>query len=260
MQSGSRKSPVTRAEGGPPIPPGMHGPGPAAPAADDEIERFGKTTRWLHWTFVTCFLALAVTGIWLLLRSGLDVPALAAERLRDLHVVAAVALGVLPSVIWLSGQTRETTRDFLELLRWSRDDLRWLLLQPRAALGRATLPPAGKLNAGQKLNGLVSWLVTGGMLASGVVLWLRPGSFLALLLHLACFALWVPFFLVHLCMATLVPSTRHALHGMIRGRVRRAWAEHHHARWVDALEPPPRPTQPSPLRTGAVASAADGRS
>jgi cytochrome b subunit of formate dehydrogenase len=34
----------------------------------------------------------------------------------------------------------------------------------------------------------------------------------------------------------LNPATRHSLHGMLFGRVRRAWAREHHPKWVAALE------------------------
>jgi cytochrome b subunit of formate dehydrogenase len=40
----------------------------------------------------------------------------------------------------------------------------------------------------------------------------------------------------HVFMAVLNPSTKHALRGMTLGDVDRAWAEHHHPRWVESLD------------------------
>ena len=40
----------------------------------------------------------------------------------------------------------------------------------------------------------------------------------------------------HVFMAVFNPGTRHALRGMTLGEVDRAWAEHHHPRWVSELD------------------------
>jgi formate dehydrogenase subunit gamma len=211
------------------------------PRGEPFVERFAKTTRWFHWTFALSFLTLAASGAALAVRELLGLgPAGAAAALR-VHQGAAVALLTAPALVVLSGQTRAALGDLREILRWSRDDLRWLALQPGAWLRGAELPPAGKLNAGQKLNGLASALCGAGLAASGLLLWARPGSLGALAVHLVLVLAWLPFFAVHLGMATLVPSTRHALRGMLSGRVRRSWAAHHHPRWLRELErDPPR--------------------
>jgi formate dehydrogenase subunit gamma len=166
-------------------------------------------------------------------------------RLVAFHEAAALALLGLPALVWLSGQTARTAADLREALRWSRDDWRWLRLQPAAILGRAELPPVAKLNAGQKLNSLAIALLCAGLVASGGVLWLRPGSLAAWFVHLSLFALWIPLFLGHMALAFVVPATRPALRGMVLGRVSRAWAEHHHPLWARgpraAHDSPPRP-------------------
>lgn len=205
-------------------------------ATEDTVERFGKTTRWFHWTFVTSFLALAGTGALLLLRERVGLGAEGVALTISVHKAAAIGLLVLPSLVWLSGDTRATTEEFRELLRWSRADLRWLRLQPRALLGRAALPPAGKLNAGQKLNGLATAGLSAGLVVTGAWLWLRPGSLAAWLVHMALFCSWIPLFVGHLSLALALPGTRPALRGMIQGRVPRRWAEHHHPLWVRGLE------------------------
>jgi formate dehydrogenase subunit gamma len=206
---------------------------------DETVERFVKTTRWFHWTFASCFLCLAGTGAALAMRELLALQPGETETLVRIHEIAAVALLVAPPLVWFSGQTRATAADFRELFRWSRDDLRWLALQAPAVLGRAALPAAGKLNAGQKLNGLIIMVFTACLVITGAILWSRPGSLVAWFVHIGLFLTWIPLFAAHLSLALIVPGTRPALRGMLSGRVHRAWAEHHHESWMrggDALE------------------------
>jgi formate dehydrogenase subunit gamma len=211
----------------------------------ERVDRFCKTTRWFHWTFVASFLTLAATGGLLALQGPLGVTAVARDDLASLHRAAAVALAALPAVVLLSGSTGVTLRDLGETLRWTRDDLRWLALQPAAALGWAELPPAGKLNAGQKLNALATAGLAIGLGASGTWLWLRPGALLPWFAHVALFLLWIPAFAGHFFLAAVNPSTRPALRGMVLGTVDRDWASHHHGAWIAGLERDARPPSTS---------------
>jgi formate dehydrogenase subunit gamma len=199
----------------------------------EQVERFCKTTRWFHWCFVLPFLSLAATGVALALREELALSRETTETLVAAHLrIAALWLGA-PLLVLLSGQTRATLADLGHALHWSRDDLRWLALQPLAALGRAELPPADKLNAGQKMNALLTMGAALGLAASGVWLWQRPGSLVPWAVHLSLVAAWAPAFLGHFYLAVLHPPTRHALRAMFHGRVRLDWARHHHARWIE---------------------------
>ena len=215
----------------------------------ETVERFGKTTRWFHWTFATCFLALAGTGAALALRETLALTASGTVSLVRIHEIAALSLLVLPALVLLSGDTRRTLADLRELGRLTRADLRWLALQPRAALGRVELPAVGKFNGGQKLNALALGVLTGCLAATGTLLWARPGSLVAWFVHVALFLLWIPLFAAHVSLAVVLPGTRPALRGMLFGRVARAWAEHHHPLWVRALDAPSE----APTRAGSAA-------
>jgi formate dehydrogenase subunit gamma len=221
----------------------------------ETVERFGKTTRWFHWTFATSFLALAGTGAVLALREALGLGPDETSFVVRIHLGAATCLLVLPALVLLSGDTRATLADLRELVRFSRADLRWLALQPLAALGRAELPPVGKFNGGQKVNALALGAITGGLVATGTLLWLRPGSLVGWFVHVGLFVAWMPLFAAHFSLAVVLPGTRPALRGMLFGRVDRAWAAHHHALWLGALEgtaparseaAPARPKPPAP--------------
>ncbi len=197
------------------------------------IERFCKTTRWFHWTFVLPFLGLAATGATLALREQIGLADDTTRTLVRVHEAIAALWLLAPPLVLLSGQTRAALADLTLPFHLTRDDLRWLALQPLAVLGRADLPPAGKLNGGQKVNGLLAAAVALGLAATGIWLWRRPGALLPWLVHLALFVAWVPAFIGHFYLAVLNPGTRHSLRAMFAGDVERDWAQHHHPLWVE---------------------------
>jgi formate dehydrogenase subunit gamma len=219
----------------------------------ETVERFGKTTRWFHWTFATCFLVLAATGAALALRETLGLGADGTAFCVRIHLFAALGLLVLPTLVLLSGDTRRTLADLRELGNLTRSDLRWLALQPRAALGRVELPAVRKFNGGQKVNALALAGITCGLAATGALVWARPGSLVAWFAHVTLFLLWIPLFAAHFSLAVVLPGTRPALRGMLFGRVERAWAEHHHTLWVSALDAGESPgPATSPIRKPAA--------
>lgn len=154
------------------------------------------------------------------------------EGLGDIHRIAGIGMIAGPALVWASGRTVETARDVLDAFRWRKEDFRWLALQPLAAIGRAELPEADKLNGGQKLNALLTMALGTALAVTGIWLWREPGALVPWFVHLCLFLLWIPVFAGHFFLATLNPSTRHALQGMILGQVRLSWALHHHSLWA----------------------------
>jgi formate dehydrogenase subunit gamma len=198
------------------------------------IERFCKTTRWFHWTFVLPFLGLAGTGASLALRETLGLGEEGTRTLVRVHETIAAVWLLAPPLVLLSGQTRSALADLTLPFRLTRDDLRWLALQPLAVLGRAELPPAGKLNGGQKMNGLLAAALALGLAATGIWLWRRPGALVPWFAHLLLFLAWLPAFAGHFYLAVLNPGTRHALRAMLQGDVDLDWARHHHPLWAES--------------------------
>jgi formate dehydrogenase subunit gamma len=226
----------------------------------ERIERFCKTTRWFHWSFVLSFLGLAGTGAVLGLREQLALSEDATRNLVHAHETLAAIWLLAPPLVLASGQTRRAFADLTLPFRINAADLRWLALQPLALLGRAELPPAGKLNGGQKLNGVLVAVLSLGLAGTGLWLWRRPAALLPWFVHLTLFAVWLPAFAGHFYLAVLNPGTRHALRAMLNGHVDLAWARHHHPLWVESLRgsagsPPSQvpAARPRPLATGALA-------
>jgi cytochrome b subunit of formate dehydrogenase len=119
---------------------------------------------------------------------------------------------------------------------WRFDDIKWLTLMGPAALSkRIVLPDQGKFNAAEKLNFMMVMLLPPLFIASGVLIWFPDstalGSFFPWIVHFGLVALATPLVLGHVIMATINPSTRVGLTGMLSGFVSREWAAHHYARW-----------------------------
>jgi formate dehydrogenase subunit gamma len=193
------------------------------------VPRFSRTERSLHWVHASAFLILLGSGLCLYL------PSLAQTvgrrpLLKDIHVYTAVGWAVALVVIVLVGDRRGLLRTAREIDGFDADDRAWLR-------GRRT--PQGRLNAGQKLNAIVTAAFAMLFAVTGFFLWYgeRNTRFRlpnALLVHdwlmYASFMLFVG----HLYLAVVYPKTRHALSGMTRGWVREDWALQHHRKWAEA--------------------------
>lgn len=215
-------------------------PGSAAPTATDPVgpapryvRRFGPEERSLHWLLAATFLTMLATGLILYLPVFAE---LAANRRlwKSIHLGAAIAFWGGLVLLLLSDTNGRLHRTAREFDRFDDDDLRWL---GWAVVRRGPEPPAGRFNAGQKLNAA---LVAGLMVVftvSGVLMYLQEtdaavrGRTSAILVHDIATWVAVPLIAGHLYLALVNPSTRHSLRGMVRGTVRRDWARRHHPKW-----------------------------
>ncbi len=188
------------------------------------IRRFSKTERAAHWLIAAAF------GIMLL--SGGQVP----HRWTlttfwfDVHVGAAVVLiaGLAGLLLAANGRALRTTAS--ELRRIDAEDRAWL--SPARLISRRPPPPAGRFNAGQKLNARLALLGILALYATGIYL-VTIGNTAFGTLHGPAAFLTSALIAGHIFMAVLNPSTRHALRGMTLGSVEREWAEHHFPRWAE---------------------------
>jgi uncharacterized protein len=223
----------------------------AKPAANTPIPdrplKHPLPQRVLHWFNAACFLFLWGTGIGLVTTSGYRLaPQLYIDLLTGIfgssammlkfHIaVGVVWFGVL-AVLFLVDPYGLSLR-FLRDLIPTRNDLRWMLVRPKAELDPSVeLPPQGAYNAGQKAFG---WTVLTGVAAiatSGIAMWIGTGgsaiSSWMVLIHLLAVGAVITFFFVHFTMAALVTEERPALISMFTGKVTKEYAEHHHAEWA----------------------------
>jgi formate dehydrogenase subunit gamma len=201
---------------------------PETPSAPGRIRRFDRTERAVHWVHAAGFFALLATGL------ALYVPALAEvvgrrNLVKNVHLFTAVAWALALVVIVVAGNRARLREDWREVETFDRDDRRWL---------RGRRPPQGRFNAGQKVNVIVTVAFALLFVVSGFFLWLGERDHRFLLagsgaVHELLTLLSIAIVSGHLYLAVINPSTRHALRGITTGEVEAAWAERHHAKWVD---------------------------
>ena len=184
----------------------------------------------MHWVHAAAFLVLLATGL------SLYLPSLAEAvgrrpLLKTIHVYTAIAWAIALLLVFLVGDRRALLRTAREIDRFDADDRAWL---------RRRQAPQGRLNAGQKLNAVITAAFAVLFAFTGFFLWYgeRDTRFRlpqALLVHDWLMYVSLLLFLGHLFLAVLYPRTRHALSGMTRGWVDEQWAIEHHRKWVEAV-------------------------
>jgi formate dehydrogenase subunit gamma len=199
-------------------------------ASPRRLSRFTRTERTVHWIHAAAFFVLLGSGLCLYLPSLAE---LLGRRplLKSTHVYTAVAWAVALVLVVLAGDRRSLRRTIREVDLFDADDRAWLR-------GRRT--PQGRLNAGQKLNAIVTAAFAILFAVTGFFLWYgeRDTRFRlpnALLVHDWLMYASLALVLGHLYLTLVYPATRHSLSGMTRGWVREDWARRHHAKWVDSL-------------------------
>lgn len=201
------------------------------------IRRFGVSERIAHWLLAAAFASMLASGV-----SMGGIGPLHHHAMLVVHVGSAVVLaGGIAALVLLRRSRRPLAQAVRDLRPLDARDRRWLLLAPRAYLTGGTLPPAGKFNAGQKINARLVLLVLAVLYLSGIGELGRFTSVLAPLRVLGAphgLAAGVAAALVagHIYLALIHPSTRPAFRGITRGSVRRDWAQHHHAEWVASVD------------------------
>jgi formate dehydrogenase subunit gamma len=202
------------------------------------IDRFSRSSRWVHWLTATfmgsCMLTAAV------LYNG-SVAVVVGHRylVEQIHVYSGFALPV-PLVAGIV--SRAYRDDARRLNRFTPRDWAWLRSPDR----RDGTIEVGKFNAGQKLNAALSAGSIGVLLISGVVMYVTdltplPWRSGATFVH-DWFALAVGLLVVgHAWMALRDP---HAMIGMRSGRVPLRWARREHGGWAREVAGDPPATAP----------------
>ncbi len=205
-----------------------------APKESPTILRFHASERWLHWALAIPYVLLYATALIMLLQWGEPQPRHVRALFGWIHRAVGIALIALPPIALLWG--RREWRTHLENIRegwvWTRDDVRWLLVAHRAAVDPSfPAPEQGKFNAAEKLNFMMVSTTYTLYIATGIAVWLPGTAFFPWVLHVAMAVAGLPLVGGHIFMATVNPSTRIGITGMITGWVDRGWARHHYHRW-----------------------------
>jgi formate dehydrogenase subunit gamma len=194
--------------------------------AGQSVDRFGRTSRWVHWTTAVLMGLCIVTA--LVLYNG-SIMMVVGHRyvVEQVHVWSGLALPIPLVAGILSRSYRDDVR---RLDRFTSRDWAWLRSRNR----RDGTIEVGKFNAGQKLNASLSAGSIGVLLISGTVMYATdltplPWRSGATFVH-DWFALAVGLLVAgHVVMATKDPS---AMTGMRTGRVPLRWARREHGAWA----------------------------
>lgn len=212
-----------------------------------KIKRWNWFDRLTHWITAISFIALAITGISMLIGKTLLIPLLGkagfamwAQASITVHNVMGPVFSVgivLMIVMWIWHNFPNAT------------DIQWFK-QGGGLIGK-NHPPAGRMNGGEKVW---FWLVTVVGLAvciSGIVMvapvygfaipewagflpWVdgtRPDMQQANLVHAVLSLGWTAVALGHIYIGTA--GTEGAFEGMSTGYVSAEWAKQHHDQWYD---------------------------
>ncbi len=194
------------------------------------IQKSTAFERIVHWLLALSCLALLLTGLGFLYKDSLgwlNTLFGGVHAARLVHnwggIVFAVSL-VLSLGTWVP-----------ECLKWSSDDSKWLgmaggyLSKEKAK----ELPPQGKINAGQKIAGIMVF-VSGILISvSGLIIWLATPTPVWVLIHNVCALIFSVIVPVHIYLATAAnPGTFRI---MTRGDVPLYWAKKKHPKWVKEI-------------------------
>jgi formate dehydrogenase subunit gamma len=198
--------------------------------APRRLARFTRTERAVHWVHASAFMILLGSGLCLYLPSLAEIVG-RRPLVKAVHIYTAVAWAVALLLVVVAGDRRSLARTAREINRFDADDRAWL---------RRRRAPQGRLNAGQKLNAVITAAFAVLFVVTGFFLWYgeRNTRFrlpAALLVH--DWLMYVSFILVvgHLFLTLVYPKTRHSLNGMTHGWVEEDWARAHHGKWVEEM-------------------------
>ncbi len=228
-------------------------------AAPETLVRFTASERVFHWAQAAPYFVLLITGALLLLEHNRVIDWFDVDRLVQVHLFSGAALPILVFLAFLGGDRRTLLRNLRIASTWTRADFRWLWSLPLSVLSRRIRPPpAGKFNAGQKLNVMAQVVLIPAFVVTGFVMWRDGEALLPWALHVAAFVVAVPLVSGHLYLALIHPSTRRGLSAVFTGRVDADWARHHYPLeyGLPPVSAPPRPRVAEPQVDRA--HAADG--
>lgn len=208
----------------------------AHPRTGRTVTRWSVFERIMHWYTAILFIILAITGLALLFGRTLLIPVLGKEGFAAfaafakpthdylaLFFVVGIVLLLLP---WL-GQNIPRSYDFT-----------WMKKGGGYVGGEH--PPAGFVNAGEKIWFWLLFFGSIALIASGVFLlfpnfgWERGTMQLAHIVHAISGVALIAFALGHIYLGTL--GNEGSFEGMWTGEVDEAWAQQHHNLWYDDIK------------------------
>ncbi len=205
-----------------------------------EVEKYSKPTRVLHWIHAGAFCLLFLTGLALFIP---QLGFLAQDSVtRVIHRIGAVIFIIAP-LIYIPMNWQATKRGIKEAFSWGASDIGWLKAAPRYYfLGdEKDMPPQGHMNTGQKMWWLIV-LVSGVIFViTGLIMWFAKTSAPAaalqwmVFIHDIAFILAGTMLLLHIYLGVFHPLMASAWDTMVKGKMPAEYAKKHHAKWYEEI-------------------------
>ena len=201
---------------------------------EQEVERFRKRARVLHWTIALSGAILALTGLLLY------VPAfgMAAQGgyTRIIHRIAAIVFILMP-LIYLVWSPRSVGSFIKEAFSYGRDDWEWAKKAPDYYFGgdESKMPPQGHVNAGQKLYMLCALVCGVGLTVTGLMIWFRASVLWMTFVHDLLFIIFLSFTALHVYLGALHPHMTESLRSMITGKAPVEYLKAHYGKWYEEI-------------------------
>jgi formate dehydrogenase subunit gamma len=199
------------------------------------VARWSMANRVLHWYTAILFIVLAITGLSLLFGRAVLIPLLGPEGFAAWAIISkglhnyggpAFSIGVvLMLVFWARYNLPE------------KGDWNWLV-QGGGLIGKGKHPPAGRVNAGEKIFTYGGMLVFGlAVVVTGFILDFpnfgqsRGLMQTANIIHASTSLIWMALMAGHIYLGSV--GVEGAFEGMNTGRVDENWAKQHHSLWYE---------------------------
>jgi len=211
---------------------------------EQEIERYRKPTRILHWVHAGAFVILFLTGLILFLP---PVAILAQDSwTRLIHRIVAVVFVVAP-LIYIPMNWKATWKGVKNAFSWGIEDIGWLKAAPRYYFlsDEKAMPPQPHMNTGQKMWWFMALVFGIIFVITGAIMWFSKTTAPAALLQWMVFIHDIAFIVtgamlfVHIYLSVAHPLMRPTRTGawssMARGKVSVEYAKSHHGKWYNEV-------------------------
>jgi formate dehydrogenase subunit gamma len=200
------------------------------------VLRYRRGQRIIHAVMATSFLILLFTGLAIVWSPLAFITA--GGWSRYLHRIAAVGFMSVP-ILYLVLDRPGAKEIVTELFKYDSDDVAWFKRFYRYVLGRtATMPPQGRLNAGQKLHHSAVMIFSASIVATGIVMWGFKSSLSATMLSWTAIVHDLSMLALALLLLGHVYFTYvyKAWSSMATGYVPKEDLELEHSKWLEELE------------------------
>ena len=205
-----------------------------------EVEKYRKPTRILHWVHMVSFCILFLTGLVLFIP---QLGILAQDSwTRVIHRIAA-AIFVIAPLIYIPMNWQATKRGIKDAFSWGVDDIGWLKAAPRYYFfgDERILPPQGHMNTGQKMWWFIVLVFGLLFVITGAVMWFAKTTAPAAVLQWMVFVHDVAFIVsgamlfVHIYLGLIHPLMTEAWKAIYKGTISAEYAKKHHRRWYEEV-------------------------